>query len=106
MFNYENWTTLKTANKVAFKKIAAVDTIPATFNDDGSIKTTEISGTPSYTVLEKKVYNPDTGVESTKDFEMSLSELEREKARKTAEKAALTTEIAEIGKMITQIKKV
>ena len=37
---------------------------------------------------------------------MFLSELEQAKAEKTAEKATLQTEITEIGKMITQIKKV
>jgi hypothetical protein len=37
---------------------------------------------------------------------MSLAGLEREKENKTALKAKLQTEITEIGKMITQIKKV
>lgn len=79
---FKDWTTLKTANKVAFKKI-----------DDT-------------TVLEKKVYDVNTGAESTVQERMSLAELESVKAQKTAEKATLQTEITEIGKMITQIKKV
>ena len=37
---------------------------------------------------------------------MSLADLERQKEIKTAQKTALQTEITEIGKMITQIKKV
>jgi hypothetical protein len=86
--NYKDWTTLKTAGKVAFKKVAA----------DGINK--------EHIVLEKKQYNPDTGEESTVQNTMSLVDLESDKVQKIAEKAKLTTEIAEIGKMITQIKKV
>ena len=100
MFNFKDWTTLKTASKVAFKKIAAVD--EARDSNNKIITTYK----PAYTVLEKKVYNPDTGAESTVQKEVSLSELERIKARKTTEKEALQKEITEIGKMITQIKKV
>tara|TARA_R100001082_G_C4215422_1_gene96890 strand:- start:150 stop:449 length:300 start_codon:yes stop_codon:yes gene_type:complete len=98
--NYKDWTTLKTAGKVAFKKIPAVDEVK---DSDGNITT---NAQKAYTVLEKKRYNPDTGEESTVQETMSLSELEAVKAQKTTEKAALQTEIAEIGKMITQIKKV
>ena len=97
---YKDWTTLKTAGKVAFKKIPAVAEVK---DSDGKITT---YSEKAYTVLERKVYNPDTGAESTIEKEMSLVELERDKASKTAEKAKLTAEIAEIGKMITQIKKV
>jgi len=97
---YKDWTTLKTAGKVAFKKIAAVAEVK---NSDGEITT---SSQPAYTILEKKVYNPDTGAESTVQDRMDLSELEEQKAQKTAEKAKLITEIAELGKMITAIKKV
>jgi len=88
MFNFENWTTLKTAGKVAFKKINAT------------------SSEPEHIVLEQKKYNSDTGEEYINNKRMSLVELEKFKAQKTAEKAALQTEITEIGKMITQIKKV
>jgi len=104
--HYKDWTTLKDAGKVAFKKIAAVAKVDTTFNADGTVKKAGTSGEEAYTVLERKVYNPNTGEESSVQKEMSLSELEQAKAQKTAEKAALTTEIAEIGKMITQIKKV
>ena len=86
--NYKDWTTLKTAGKVAFKKIAAS------------------SSKEEHIVLEQKKYNSDTGVEYINNQEMSLADLERQKEIKTAQKAALQTEITEIGKMITQIKKV
>ena len=98
--NYKNWTTLKTADKVAFKKIPAVAEVR---DSDDNITT---PSQKAYTVLEKKVYDANTGAESTKQEQMTLGDLERVKAGKTAEKAALTIEIAEIGKMITQIKKV
>lgn len=86
--NYKDWTTLKTAGKVAFKKIAATDVAR------------------EHIVLEQKKHMPDTGEEYTLNTEMTLAELEKLKSNKTAEKAALQTEIAEISKMITQIKKV
>ena len=98
--NYKNWTTLKDAGKVAFKKI---EEVAEAKDSDGNITT---HYKPAYIVLEKKEYNSDTGEEYTKNIEMSLSQLESAKTFKTAEKAALQTEIAEIGKMITQIKKV
>ena len=97
---YKDWTTLKDAGKVAFKKIPAVDEVR---DDDGNITT---HYKQAYTVLERKVYDSDTGAESTIQNEMFLADLERAKVKKTAEKEALQTEIAEIGKMITQIKKV
>lgn len=100
MFDFKNWTTLKTANKVAFKRIPAVDEVT---DSEGNVTT---HSQKAYTVLEKKKYNPDTGAESTVEDKMDLADLEFIKAKKTAEKAALQTEIAEIGKMITQIKKV
>ena len=85
---FKDWTTLKTAGKVAFKKIAATDVAR------------------EHIVLEQKKYMPDTGEEYTVNTEMTLIELERLKSKKTAEKEALQKEITEIGKMITQIKKV
>lgn len=100
MFNYKNWTTLKAASKVAFKRIAAVDEV----KDSNGVVTTDFQ--PSYTILEQKSYNPDTGEEIISNTKVSLLDLEDIKIHKTAEKAKLQTEIAEIGKMITQIKKV
>ena len=98
--NYKDWTTLKTASKVAFKRIPAVAEVK---DSDGNITT---HSQETYTVLEKKTYNPDTGAESTVQDRMSLGELEEAKAQKTAEKAALTTELTELDKMITEIKAV
>jgi Ca2+-binding RTX toxin-like protein len=57
-------------------------------------------------ILKDMGIDVNTGEESTSQIQMSLAELEQEKTIKTAEKAALQTEITEIGKMITQIKKV
>ena len=98
--DFKDWTTLKTANKVAFKKVAAV----AEVKDSGGIITTE--GKASYIYIEKKTYNPDTGAESTVEERLSLSELEEQKTQLTAEKADITAELTEVGKMITAIKKV
>ena len=86
--DFKNWTTLKAAGKLAFKKVAKTES------------------KEEHIVLEKKAYNHDTGEEYIVNREMSLADLERQKEIKTAQKAALQTEITEIGKMITQIKKV
>ena len=88
MFNFKNWTTLKAAGKLAFKKVAKTES------------------KEEHIVLEKKAYNNDTGEEYIYNQEMSLAELEKEKEFKTAKKTVLQAEITEIGKMITQIKKV
>ena len=110
---YADWSTLKAASKVAFKKIAAVAEVKEVTEieiidgvENIKVTTAHVSPQKAYTVLEKKVYDANTGAESTKQEQMTLGDLERVKAGKTAEKAALTIEIAEIGKMITQIKKV
>ena len=98
--NYKDWTTLKTAGKVAFKKQAAI----AQVKDSDGNTTTESQ--KAYTYIEKKVYNPDTGAESTVKERLNLSELEQKKNKLTAEKADITAELTEVGKMITAIKKV
>ena len=98
--NYKDWTTLKTANKVAFKKVAAV----AEVKDSGGIITTE--GKASYIYIEKKAYNVDTGAESTVKESINLGALEQKKVELTAEKAKIQAELTEVGKMITAIKKV
>tara|TARA_R100000152_G_C6752065_1_gene175745 strand:- start:112 stop:411 length:300 start_codon:yes stop_codon:yes gene_type:complete len=97
---FKDWTTLKTANKVAFKRQPEVAEVK---DSNGNVTTQHQS---SYIYLEKKVYDTNTGAESIVKQEMTLAYLENQKAKKTAEKAALQTEITEIGKMITQIKKV
>ena len=97
---YKDWTTLKTAGKVAFKKVAAIDEVK---DSDGIITT---QGKASYIYIEKKAYNVDTGVESTVKESINLGVLEQKKVELTAEKAKIQAELTEVGKMITQIKKV
>ena len=97
---YKDWTTLKTADKVAFKRQPEVAEVK---DSDGKVTSPH---KPSYIYLEKKVYDVNTGAESIVKDEMTLAYLEKQKAKKTAEKAALTTELTEVGKMITAIKKV
>ena len=103
---YKDWSTLKAAGKVSFKKIAAVEGVDAVHNEDGSIKTAGIRSQKAYTVLEKKSYNPDTGAESTVEERLSLSDLEREESQLSSELAKVQAELTEVGKMIVEIKKV
>lgn len=81
----KNYSTLKSASKVAFSK----ETV------DGAevIKLTE------------KRFDASTG-EALSDsvHEVSLSEYESEEASLTAEKAAIEAELTELGKIITDIK--
>ena len=97
---YKDWSTLKAANKVAFKKIAAVAEVR---NSDGDVTT---ESQKAYTVLEKKAYNQDTGAESTVEEELSLADLERDESQLTAELARVQAELTEVDKMIVEIKKV
>ena len=103
---YKDYSTLKAASKLSFKKIAAVDAVDAVYNADGSIKTPAVHSQKAYTVLERKSYDPYTGAESTVEQKLSLSDLEQRKAQLTAEKDRAQAELTEIGKMITDIKKV
>jgi hypothetical protein len=103
---YKDWSALKAAGKVSFKKIAAVAEVEVVHNSDGSIKTHGVSSQKAYTVLEKKSYNPDTGEESTVEEKLSLSDLESKESQLTAELAKVQAELTEVGKMITEIKKV
>ena len=85
--NYADYSTLKASSKAVMKKIAAS-------GDE-----------PEYIVLEKKRYNPSTGVEkAAKKTEISLSELESNKSRLTKEKTEIDAELTEINAMITDIK--
>ena len=101
---YKDYSTLKAASKVAFKEIAAVAQVDEVRDDDGNITTHGVPSQPAYTVLEKKSYNPDTGAESTLEEKLSLADLERSKARLTADKDRTQAELTEVGKMITDIK--
>ena len=103
---YKAYSTLKAASKLSFKKIAAVDAVDAVYNADGSIKTPAVHSQNAYTVLERKSYDPYTGAESTVEQKLSLSDLEQRKAQLTAEKDRAQAELTEVGKMITDIKKV
>jgi len=102
---YKDYSTLKAASKLSFKKIAAVDAVDAVYNEDGSIKTHGVSSQNAYTVLERKSYNPDTGAESTVEEKLSLSDLEQRKTQLTADKDRAQAELTEVGKMIADIKK-
>ena len=103
---YKDYSTLKAASKLSFKKIAAVDAVDAVYNADGSIKTPAVHSQNAYTVLERKAYDPNTGAESTVEDRLSLSDLERRKDQLTVDKDRAQTELTEVGKMITDIKKV
>ena len=97
---YKDWSTLKSAGKVSFKEIPAVDEVK---DSDGNITT---HSQKAYTVLEKKSYHPDTGAESTVQERLNLSDLEVKESELTAEVANLQAELTEVGKMIVEIKKV
>ena len=103
---YKDYSTLKAASKVAFKEIAAVAEVEAVFNSDGSVKTPAVHSQNAYTVLERKTYDPNTGAESTVEDRLSLSDLERRKDQLTVDKDRAQTGLTEVGKMITDIKKV
>ena len=103
---YKDWSTLKAAGKVSFKEIAAVVEVEEVRDDDGNVTTAGISSQPAYTVLEKKSYNPDTGAESTVEERLSQADLERKESELSSELARVQAELTEVGKMITEIKKV
>ena len=97
--NYAKYSDLKGKSKQAFKKIAAVAEVR---NDDGNITTPAV---PEYVVIETKRYDYNTGEEQTASARtISLADLERDKARFTADKAAAQAQITELNKMITDIK--
>ena len=77
----KDYSTLKSASKVAFSK-------------DGDV-----------TKITEKRFNPSTGeAQSDVVHEVSLSEYESDKVRLEAECAALNVEVTELGKIITDIK--
>ena len=84
---YADYSTLKAASKVVFKKVAAAD------------------DKPEHIVLEQKKYDSNTGAEiDTKKTEISLIELEKLEKDMLTDKTKLTAELAEVTKMITEIK--
>jgi len=91
---WSKYSTLKTAKKVAFEKVAEEKD-----SDDKVVK-------PAYIVLAQKHFDSETG-ESMDDSkrEMSLSDLEREKARYDDEMANAKAESDELAKAIADFKK-
>ena len=91
---WSKYSTLKTAKKVAFEKVAEEKD-----SDDKVVK-------PAYIVLVQKQFDSETG-EAMDDSkrEWSLSELEREKARYDDEMARAKAESDELAKAIEDFKK-
>ena len=91
---WSKYSTLKTAKKVAFEKVAEEKD-----SDDKVVK-------PAYIVLAQKRFDGETG-EAMDDSkrEMSLSDLEREKARYDNEMANAQAESDELVKAIADFKK-
>ena len=91
---WSKYSTLKTAKKVAFEKVAEVKD-----SDDNVTKKAHI-------VLAQKQFDSGTGeaLDDSKQ-ELSLSELEREKARYDDEMARAKAESDELAKAIEDFKK-
>ena len=91
---WSNYSTLKTAKKVAFEKVAEVKD-----SDDRVTK-------EAHVVLSQKRFDSETG-EALDDSkrEWSLSELEREKASYDRDMANAKAESDELAKAIADFKK-
>jgi len=91
---WSKYSTLKSAKKVAFEKVAEVKD-----GDDKVVK-------ESYIVLAQKRFDSETG-EALDDSkrEWSLSDLEREKARYDLDIASAKAESDELAKAIADFKK-
>ena len=91
---WSKYSSLKTAKKVAFEKVAEVKD-----SDDKVVK-------PAHVVLAQKRFDGETG-EALADSkrEYSLSYLEREKARYDSDMAEAKAESDELAKMIADFKK-
>tara|TARA_R100001129_G_scaffold97860_1_gene66687 strand:+ start:831 stop:1115 length:285 start_codon:yes stop_codon:yes gene_type:complete len=91
---WSKYSSLKTAKKVAFEKVAEEKD-----NDDNVIK-------QAHVVLTQKQFDSETG-EALDDskLEWSLSDLEKEKARYDNEIAKAKAESDELAKAITDFKK-
>ena len=91
---WSKYSSLKTAKKVAFEKVAEVKD-----SDDNVTK-------QAHVVLSKKQFDGETGeaMDDSKQ-EWSLSDLEREKARYDSEIAKAKAESDELAKAIADFKK-
>ena len=91
---WSKYSSLKTAKKVAFEKVAEVKD-----SDDRVTK-------PAHVVLAQKRFDAETG-EALADSknEYSLNDLEREKARYDSEIANAKAESDELAKAIADFKK-
>ena len=91
---WSSYSSLKSASKVAFEKVAEVKD-----SDDKVVK-------QAYIVLVQKQFDSETG-ESLDDSkrEWSLSELEREKARYDRDMERAKAESDELAKAIEDFKK-
>ena len=91
---WSNYSSLKSASKVAFEKVAEVKD-----SDDNVTK-------EAHVVLSQKLFDSETG-EALDDSkrEWSLSQLEREKARYDKDIANAKAESDELAKAITDFKK-
>ena len=91
---WSKYSTLKTAKKVAFEKVAE------TKDSDDNVKK------EAHVVLAQKRFDGETG-EALADFkrEYSLNDLEREKARYDSEIASAKAESDELAKAIADFKK-
>ena len=92
--NWSKYSSLKTAKKVAFEKVAELKD-----SDDNVIK-------QAHVVLAQKCFDSETG-EALDDSkrEWSLSDLEREKAHYDREMANAKAESDELAKAIEDFKK-
>ena len=91
---WSKYSSLKTAKKVAFEKVAEEK------DSDGRVLK------PAYIVLTQKRFDGETG-EALDDSkrEWSLSDLEREKARYDSDMAEAKAESDELAKAIEDFKK-
>ena len=91
---WSKYSSLKTAKKVAFEKVAEVK-----YSDDNVTK-------QAHVVLSQKRFDGETG-EALDDSKQkwSLSQLEREKARYDSEIAKAKAESDELAKAIADFKK-
>jgi hypothetical protein len=91
---WSKYSTLKTAKKVEFKKVAEAT------DDDGTVTKA------AHVTLTQKQFDSETGVAQADSVrEYSLANLENEKARYDSDMANAKAESDELAKMIVDFKK-